>query len=61
MDKLNAKVEQVKGGLKETAGKLTDNKKVQAEGAVEKVAGKIKEGIATAKDAVVDAIDQLKQ
>jgi uncharacterized protein YjbJ (UPF0337 family) len=31
---------EVKGLVKETAGKLTDNKKLQDEGTIEKVAGK---------------------
>ena len=40
-DKLN----QAKGALKEGAGKLSGDKKTQAEGAVEKVVAKAKDGI----------------
>ena len=32
---LEDKLDQVKGAVKETAGKLTDDKQMQAEGAVE--------------------------
>ena len=34
---------EVKGAVKEFAGKLSDNPKLRAEGAVEKAAGKIQE------------------
>ena len=44
-DKLN----QVKGALKEGAGKLSGDKKTQAEGAVEKVVAKAKDGSTTRK------------
>ena len=40
-DKLN----QAKGALKEGAGKLTDDKKTEIEGAVEKVVAKAKDGL----------------
>ena len=42
-DKLDAKLEQAKGTVKEAFGKLTDDKKIEAEGVVDKVAGKAKE------------------
>lgn len=40
---LEDKLNQAKGALKENAGKLTDNKELQAEGAVENTAAKVKE------------------
>ena len=39
-DKAEGALHQVKGSVKETAGKLAANRKLEAEGSVEKVAGK---------------------
>jgi len=36
---------EVKGKIKEVAGKLSDNPKLQAEGIVEKISGKVQEKI----------------
>lgn len=66
-DKLNL----VKGAVKENAGKLTDDKQMQAEGAVENTVAKVKDAANTitedikktaddAKDAVEGAISGLK-
>ena len=55
-DKLN----QVKGALKEGAGKLSGDKKTQAEGAVEKVVAKAKDGIEDIKEGVEGAVEGLK-
>ena len=42
---LEDKLNQAKGALKENAGKLTDNKELQAEGAVENTAAKVKDAV----------------
>lgn len=55
-DKLN----QAKGALKEDAGKLSGDKKTQAEGAVEKVVAKAKDGFEDVKDSVEGAVEGLK-
>ena len=55
-DKLN----QAKGALKESAGKLTGDKKTEIEGAVEKVVEKAKDGIKYVKEGVDDAVEVLK-
>lgn len=39
-DRAEGKLHEVKGSLKETAGKLIDNPKLEAEGTIEKTAGK---------------------
>jgi uncharacterized protein YjbJ (UPF0337 family) len=39
----------VKGKIKEVAGKLSDNLKLQAEGTVEKISGKVQEKIGQVK------------
>ncbi|TPO10407.1 CsbD family protein [Mesorhizobium sp. B1-1-5] len=35
------RVQQMKGSLKQTAGKATGNRRTQAEGAADKIAGKV--------------------
>ena len=55
-DKLN----QAKGALKEGAGKLSGDKKTQAEGAVEKVVAKAKDRIEDVKEGVEGAVEGLK-
>ncbi len=55
-DKLN----QAKGALKEGAGKLTGDKKTQAEGAVEKVVAKAKDSLEDVKGSVEGAVEGLK-
>lgn len=39
-EKFNAKIDQVGGKVKETLGKVSDDKELETEGKVEKVAGK---------------------
>jgi uncharacterized protein YjbJ (UPF0337 family) len=48
-DKTEGMFHEVKGKVKEVAGKLTDNPKLQAEGTEEKLAGKIQEKIGEVK------------
>ena len=55
-DKLN----QVKGALKEGAGKLSGDKKTQAEGAVEKVVANAKDSLEDVKGSVEGAVEGLK-
>ena len=56
MDKDRAEgiARQVKGSVKQAAGKITGDKKTEAEGAAEKAAGKVQNAIGGAKDAVKD-------
>ncbi|BBA92760.1 MULTISPECIES: CsbD family protein [Streptococcus] len=60
-EKIDAKLDQAKGTIKETVGKLTDDKKIEAEGVVDKVAGKIKEVAADVKGTVEGIIDGVKK
>jgi len=68
---LEEKLNQAKGALKENVGKLTDDKQMQAEGAVENTVAKVKDAADSvvndikktaddAKDAVEGAISGLK-
>ena len=56
MDKDRAEgiAHQVKGGVKEAAGKVTGDKKTEAAGAAEKAAGKVQNAVGGAKDTVKD-------
>jgi uncharacterized protein YjbJ (UPF0337 family) len=48
-DKAEGTFHELKGKIKEAAGKLSDNPKLQTEGAVEKLAGKTQEKIGQVK------------
>ena len=45
---------QVKGAIKEGAGKVTGNEKLEAEGKLERAGGKVQEGVGKGKDALRD-------
>lgn len=51
-DKAEGTFHKVKGKVKETAGKLTDNSKLENEGTGEKTAGKIQEKIGEVKKVI---------
>lgn len=51
-DELGGKMENLKGRTKEAAGALTGNKKTEAEGVVERVAGAVRENVGKAKEEV---------
>ena len=48
------------GKTKEVAGKVTDDKHLEAEGKAEGLLGKAKEAVEDAKDKVSDVIDDVK-
>jgi len=54
-DRIEGLAHEAKGAIKEGAGKLVGDKKLQAEGFVEKNAGKAQNAVGGAKDAVKDA------
>lgn len=47
---------QIKGTVKEATGKVTGDRKLEAEGKVEKAGGKVQNAIGGAKDTVRDAV-----
>ena len=53
MDKehLKGAADKASGAIKETVGKVTDNKKLEAEGKVDKAKGAAREAVGDAKDA----------
>jgi len=57
---LEEKLNQAKGALKENVGKLTGDKKLETEGAVEKTTAKVKDVAEDVKDAVEGAKDAVE-
>ena len=51
-DRIKGSVEQIKGGVKEAAGKALGDKKLETEGSADKAAGKVQNAIGGLKDAV---------
>ena len=54
-DRIAGAAHQVKGAIKETAGKVTGDAKTQVEGAAEKAAGKVQNAVGGATAAIRDA------
>jgi uncharacterized protein YjbJ (UPF0337 family) len=57
-DRVEGVGHQAKGAVKEAAGKLTGDGKMQAEGKAEKAAGKVQNAIGGAKDSVREALNK---
>lgn len=55
-DRINGAADQAKGSIKEAAGKVTGDSKLQAEGTLDKAKGKVESAIGGVKDAVRDNI-----
>jgi uncharacterized protein YjbJ (UPF0337 family) len=56
-DRIEGSAEQAKGKVKEVAGKVTGDTKLESEGKAQKAAGKIQNTIGGMKDAVKEAPD----
>ena len=50
-DKFDAKADELKGKAKQTAGRITDDEDLEAEGTVDKVKGNLKQAAEKVKDA----------
>jgi uncharacterized protein YjbJ (UPF0337 family) len=55
-DRVRGAAHEAKGAVKDTVGKVTGDRKMQAEGQTEKAAGKVQNAASGAKDAVRDAV-----
>ncbi len=55
-DRIEGSAAQAKGAIKEAAGKVTGDSKLQAEGAADKAAGKVQNAVGGVKDALRDAV-----
>ena len=51
-DRLEGSAKQAKGGIKEVAGKVTGDAKLEAEGKSDKAAGKVQNAVGGIKDAL---------
>jgi uncharacterized protein YjbJ (UPF0337 family) len=51
-DRVAGMANQAKGAIKETAGKVTGDSKMQAEGQADKAAGKVQNAVGGVKDAI---------
>jgi uncharacterized protein YjbJ (UPF0337 family) len=54
-DRIEGSANQAKGAVKEAAGKVTGDAKLQAEGAADKAAGKVQNAVGGLKDTLKDA------
>jgi uncharacterized protein YjbJ (UPF0337 family) len=54
-DRIDGAGKQVKGAIKDAAGKVTGDRKLQAEGKADKVVGKVQSEVGKAKDDVRNA------
>lgn len=54
-DRIKGAADKAKGSLKEAAGKVTGDAKLQAEGKADKAKGAVRNAVGGAKDAVRDA------
>ena len=55
-DEMKGAAKDAKGSLKQAAGKATGDERLQAEGAADKVAGKVRKGVGSLKEAARDAL-----
>ena len=55
-DEAKGAAKDIKGSMKEAAGKATGNERLEAEGAGERVSGKVQKGVGALKDAARSAL-----
>jgi uncharacterized protein YjbJ (UPF0337 family) len=57
----SGKIDELKGRVRSATGELTDDPALKQKGAVDKMTGKIKEGVEKAKEKVENFIDRHKK
>ncbi len=55
-DRIKGSLKQAAGAVKETAGKVVGDKKMEAEGMGQKIAGKVQNAVGGAKDAIKETV-----
>ena len=55
-DTVKGAAKDASGSIKQAAGKLTGNERLEAEGAAEKTVGKVQKGVGEMKDAAANAL-----
>jgi uncharacterized protein YjbJ (UPF0337 family) len=58
-DELEGKLDQAKGAVKETVGRITNDQGLEAEGSADRTGGKVQEGFGTARRKVGEAIEDI--
>ncbi|HEY5883875.1 MAG TPA: CsbD family protein [Pyrinomonadaceae bacterium] len=58
-DEVKGKFDQAKGTVKETVGRATDDRDLEAEGQADKAGGNIREGFGTARRKVGETIEDI--
>ena len=56
-DRIKGSIRKVVGGTKQAVGKAAGDKKLEAEGAVQKAEGKVQSAVGGLKDTVKEAVD----
>jgi uncharacterized protein YjbJ (UPF0337 family) len=56
-DRIQGSADQAKGKVKEIAGKVTGDAKLESEGKAQKISGKVQNTISGVKDAVKEAVE----
>ncbi|HTT47289.1 MAG TPA: CsbD family protein [Pseudolabrys sp.] len=56
-DRIEGSAQQAKGKVKEVAGKVTGDSKLETEGKTDQVAGKVKNTVGGLKDSIKEAVD----
>ena len=57
-DKIMGAADQAKGAVKEAVGKAIGDQKMQAEGAINKLTGKVESAVGGAKDTLRDTVNK---
>lgn len=55
-DRIKGAAQKIKGGIKEAVGKMTGNRKLEADGKIDKAAGSVRQVVGEAKDVVRDVV-----
>lgn len=58
--RMSGTADNVKGNIKETAGAVTGDRELEAEGKNDQLAGKLKDAVSDVKDAAEGAIDKVR-
>ena len=58
-DEVEGKFDQAKGSVKETVGRVINDRDLEAEGSADRAGGKLQEGFGTAKRKVGEAIEDV--
>lgn len=55
-DQVKGRIEEAKGKMKEVAGKVSGDKKLEREGKIQNISGKVQAGVGDLKEDIKDAI-----